>query len=108
MEKFNAGEFIISDEFAKESKAIENCQSIILKVDEKEASRINQFYSESDILDKDKILKVAEILDKAYQECGDILAESEFIYEDFEETLGCSISEFITKLAYLKGLTEKA
>jgi hypothetical protein len=106
--KFKSGQFIISDEFQAEEKAIEDSASIILKVSEKEAIRLNTYYDEAEGITKEQIKSIASILSKAYEEVGDIIAKNDFVYEECEEIVGTAHCEFIAKLSYLQGLVKEA
>lgn len=116
MEKqFKSGRFQISDEFAAESKAIEVCSSILIRINEREAQRINKYFGKEDILPKEKIIQLAEILHKAYEDCENVICPIndensypyEYIYEELESEVGTAMSSFISKLAYYQGLVKE-
>jgi hypothetical protein len=115
MEKqFKSGRFQISDEFAAESKSIAVC-NILIRINEREAQRINKYLGKEDILPKEKIIKLAEILHKAYEDCENVICpineQNEYpyesVYEEFEGEVGTAMSSFISKLAYYQGLVKE-
>lgn len=96
--------YVIDD--SKINESLIEFSGTCLDVEEADESKKNYLSNESNTITKEQLEKIASILNKAYNDCEEVIGDNAFIYEKFEDIVGSHDSHFITYLAHYLDLTK--